>query len=308
MRWCIMAALCWPGTVWGQIDHQFPGGQRFKMGQIKKDPAKEIERQKKACNRKIDAARKQVADKQWGQARLTLDRAKAIAVDASQMSRVNSLYQKVDQEGRRRLPEARKAYEAECYVEALETLEAISNAFGWLPSGNAARQTMQRYKSDPKVAEALAEAKAAELDKLVVRLLKGKTESKEAAAEKPTSRPAHALSRAERVKILAIKKQHRVVRLLERITKSYPDCPTGRRARADLDQLFADQTFAAKLAGFREQRKAQAALNKAEMYRKAGMTEQAAQFYKEVIESYPGTKQAVTAKARLSLLESDILE
>jgi len=141
-----------------------------------------------------------------------------------------------------------------------------------------------------------------------VRLLKGKTESKEAAAEKPTSRPAHALSRAERVKILAIKKQHRVVRLLERITKSYPDCPTGRRARADLDQLFADQTFAAKLAGFREQRKAQAALNKAEMYRKAGMTEQAAQFYKEVIESYPGTKQAVTAKARLSLLESGILE
>jgi len=308
LRWCIMVALCWPCTVWGQqIDHQFPGGQRFRMGQVEPDPAKELARQRKACNRKIDTARKQIADKQWGRARLTLDRAKAIAVDASQASRINALYRKVDQQGQQRLIEARKQYEAGRYVEALETLEAVSNAFGWLPSGDAARQTAQKYKSDPKVAEALTEAKAAGLDKLVAGLLEATVAGK-ATAGKPASQPARAPTRAEKVKMLPLKKQHRVVGLLERIAKSYPDCPTGRKARADLDELFSDKAFAARLTEFRRQRKARAALNKAETYRRAGMTEQAVRFYKEVIDAYPGTKQAATARARLSLMGAGVAE
>jgi len=302
IRICIAVALLVTGAVNAQIDHQFPGGQRVRMGQVKKDPAKEIEQQRKACGRKIENARKHLADKQWGEARLALDRAWAIAVDASQASSIKSLYQKVDQQGRRKLDEARDAYKSERFIKAIESLEKVSNAFGWLPSGQSARKTLDLYKSDSRVIEAIAEAQAGEVDKLISMLIAPQAASKPKVKTKPASAPAPAGNRATLVKALPLRKQHRVMELLTRIAKSFPECPTGRRAHADLEELKSDKAFSAELAEFRRKRKAQAALSKAEMYRKAGMTTQAVGFYKDVIESYPGTAQAATAKARLSLI------
>jgi len=282
-----------------ELRARFPDGTTFRMGQIKEDPQKLLQRQREACARRIGKARSQLADKQWGQARITLDRCRLLAADQSQADTIMSLYKQVDAEGRRRLKEADEAYRDGRFLAALAAYESISRVFGWLPSGQAAKKAIKRAESDPLAQAAVQEPTAVGLSKLIDGIVRQGRQGR----SRPASRPASAPSRVSRIRQLAVDKQAKVVDLLEKIVRNCPLAPTGKLAAAELAQLRADQAFTDALKAYRRTSKAVRALKRARMYDKAGMTEKAVDYYRQVIVDFPDTDQAIAAEARVSVLQ-----
>jgi len=298
----IIAAAVLAGICVAQMraTRRTPGGS-IELGQVKKDRDRELKEQRAATAKKIALAREKLAQKKWAEARRILDIAKTYATDQSQASNIRSLYQQIEREGERQLGQAREAYQKREYLQAIESFERIRKIFGWLPAGLAAKQAIKQAEKDPSAQAVIQEAKAAPLNKLVERILT--THSRRTSgAVRASTHPSTAPSRLERIKVLPPSRQSRLVDLLERISKTYPMCPTGKRAAEELQQLYADEVFAEKLEAFREARKARAALSKAEMYRNAGMLDKAIECYQQVIREFPDTEQAAAAKLELSLL------
>ncbi len=287
------------GNAPAGVRHRTTGGKSVNMGQVKKDPAKEIEKQRKASQREADAARKLMAEKRWGEALKTLNRAHQLSVNRRQAAGLRPLFTQIEREGQRQLLEARQAYESGRYVEAVKAFEVIGRTFGRLPSGRTARGALKLARSDPAVQAAIQESKAKVLDDRIARILGGSGGRR----SQPSTQPTTAPSRVSVIKQLKLDKQVKAVDLLAQIVKMYGDCPTGQRAAADLKALQADETFTSRLERCRQGLRARNALKRAQRYHKAGLRPKAIQCYNDVIRDFPGTSEAIEAEAALSVIQ-----
>jgi hypothetical protein len=305
----VAMAVC-SQAAWGQVANVRGrvGNTEAAIGTVESDPAEELRRQGEACDRKIAEARELVSAGRWGLARMKLDSGKSLIVNEGQHQSMRSLYTRIDEEGQRQLAEARESYAKKDYAVALSEMRKISNVFGQLPSGLAARAALDRAETDEEAQAAVQEPRAAKLDEAVSEIIsqaarRGRRQAATASmpATGPASMPADT-ERFGRIKRLPVDKQAQVVTLLERIAKAYPLCPTGQRAAADLELIHADAALAAALAGHEQDRRASAALQVADMLRASGMVAKARDGYLEVIRKYPDSPHARTARAALKAI------
>jgi len=286
-----------------KIDQTLPGRRKVSMGQSRGRQANDLESHRKSCDRKISDARKLLAQHEWYKARTALEKAAAMAVDKGQASAIGPLLMQIDQEGRRQVKLAAGEYRQGRYISALKAFESISTVFGQLPSGQLARQELAQSKSDPLVRKAIEESKALAMDQLILNLLKtGRPGQKSPTTRQASSQPASRPSRVGAIKALSLKKQDRILRLLERIAGRFPDCKTGQLAVADLAQLRRDEEFFTKLSAYRVSRQARLALSNARMYHNSGMKAKAIESYNEVIRRFGDTPEAAEAKRKLATL------
>lgn len=299
----LAAAVC-SGQV--SVKRTTSGGSKVSTGYRQVDPAKELQKQRRACAKRIAEARAQLAGKKWGQARMTLDRCRSLAADRAQAQTIGSLYVQIDREGSRQLAAARQAYRDGQFLKAISQFKHIRNTFGWLNSGRSATGALLRAKADPSAQSAVQEAKARPLNKRLEKILTAARPPTTQPAKAPTTSPTSAPSRASRVKKLPLAAQARAVKLLERIAKACPLAPSGRRAASELGELQADEAFSNKLAAYRQSRKAAAVLKSARMYHDSGMTRKAVTAYQKVLNRYPNSDQADQAKRALAQLGSPV--
>ena len=306
----LLAGVTWSASAVAQINIggnpiRLPNGKTIGMGNATKDTKKLMEERKAGFRATMSRAEGNFEKKQWDMARQGIDAAKHLLTDKPDVERLVDLMQKMETEGVRQLKGTQKLKESEEYRKYLRELRRISFQFGTLPCGKRAKEMLALAASDPGMQAALQEVKATALEQLVDRVIEGhfraqarSAKTKHPAAGKspgetqaagPTTMPA---GRAERIKRMDLKKQARVVEMLQQIAKLYPHSPTGVRARSDLETLLSDKAFMARLAAAESGREVRRAYSKAETYRKAGLIDKAVLLYKRLIKKYPGTPEA----------------
>jgi len=76
--------------------------------------------------------------------------------------------------------------------------------------------------------------------------------------------------------------------------------PAATTAASAVAEYEKDPAFVKNVLGAQNEAKAKAALGLADSYKSAGKTDRAKKKYQEVIEQYPGTPQAASAKKALA--------
>ena len=322
LSWIVMLVWALPAAAQINTGTRDNKGMTVGMGQIKEDPNTELNRMRRAYESSIKLANDMITQKRYSEARDALEKA---AVNRNplieaQATELVDLYTKLDAEGQQMLGEARKDYQGGKYAQALKTYRMISYQFGQLPSAKIARQELKKAGNDESAQASMQDEKAQAMEDMITRVIDGYFASKapkgggedepkagksgdRATADKagkadkgPTSRPA---DRAEQIKLMPPSEIVRVVKMLENLARVFPASSAGKQAAADVKALKADKTVGKVLARPGDS-DAGRALAKAENYRKAGLTEKAAEFFREVVEKYPDTPEAAKAKEALA--------
>lgn len=82
--------------------------------------------------------------------------------------------------------------------------------------------------------------------------------------------------------------------------------PPAQQAAALLEAIQADAPCKKRLQQLRAKQQARQDLAKANTYASAALLEKAAQLYRELIEQYPGTPQALEAAKQLGIVEAKL--
>ena len=295
-----------------RVGHRPRGGPRAVMAPVKESPAQIRKRLRKEYDDSLAAAKRAFAGKNWTETRIYLKAAQAAMLEKSQAAPIKSLYEKLEKEGRKELDQAEKQYARAEYAKALKAYQLISLKFGQLPCAREARAAIMAARENPEVQSVLLEVVASVLDKQVARIISlatgasssaGADGDKAAKKAKSEKRGTPRSGRIEQIRKLDKDKQVKVMDMLKRIAKLYPQTPTGRRAGADLQELESDEAFREALNVHRLAVKVAAALRRAETYEKAGMLDKAVMYYKQIVRDYPDTPEAEEASKRILTLQ-----
>jgi thiol-disulfide isomerase/thioredoxin/TolA-binding protein len=165
--------------------------------------------------------------------------------------------------------------ESQQYTAAIRKLRELATTYATLPAGAAARAKLVQMGSDPKVKQ--------QID-----------------AEHAESAAADALAAAK--KLQTQKKDELAYPQFKLVATSYPKTTAGTEAAGIVKTYEANTAFMKRLADKANGQKAGSMLSMADNYRASGKLEQARTKYQEVIQQFPDTTWAETAKKAMESL------
>jgi len=314
-RWLVLVLAACCGTVSGQlrVRNRQKGVPDVDFGS-KRGPTREQLRRAihQRCERGIRKAHAYVKQAKYAEACRELAGAPLDAADPDprQKAEILRLYREIEEVGAERFAAARALYDEGEYTEALASFREIVRQFAKLPSGIRAGQALRDARTDPLVIGAMADAKAIKLartadaiiDKHFAALARRQAQATDAPAKDPSPAKPPTL-RTERIKRLDEDDMLRVIGILQRVVKQFPDTVTGMLATDDLNELEADEKFWARIEALRKAKEIRHALKRAELFHSGGLLDQALIYYRQIVEKYPGTEAAATAAKEIAKIE-----
>jgi thiol-disulfide isomerase/thioredoxin len=197
---------------------------------------------------------------------------------------------KADGESAARMDAARKSLEADAekllaevdplvakgdYVKAINRLKDLSKALAGTPAGAQARKKMNELLARP---EARDQAEAAD----------------------KASRAEEAIELAQGLQ--KQKKDDQAYFKFKAITRDFPNTDAAATAAAQVKRYESDKAFVKRVVEKESATRAKAALSMARSYKGARKIDQAKAKYQSIIEDFPGTTYADTAKQELASL------
>jgi thiol-disulfide isomerase/thioredoxin len=171
------------------------------------------------------------------------------------------------------LAEVDPLIEKKQYPAAVSKLKDLSGKLAGTPAGVKAKEKLAALAADP---EARKQIQAAEREE--------KAEAALTTAQKLQSDKKDALAYAR----------------FKEIAAQFQGTDAAKTAADAIAQYEKDPVFVKNVVGVQNEGKAKAALGLADSYNSAGKTDQAKKKYQEVIEQFPGTPQAASAKKALA--------
>jgi tetratricopeptide (TPR) repeat protein len=171
------------------------------------------------------------------------------------------------------LAEVEPLITAKEYPAAVSKLRDLSLKLAGTPSGTKARERLAALAGDPEVRKQIDAAEKAE-----------KADAALTVAQKMQSDKKDAIAYARYKEIVTM----------------FAGTPAATTAAAAIADYEKDPAFVKNVLGAQNEAKAKAALGLADSYKSAGKTDKAKKKYQEVIEQYPGTPQAASAKKALA--------
>ena len=162
------------------------------------------------------------------------------------------------------------------YPQAIAKLRALSNQLSATPAGIKAKQKLNELAVNPEARKQIEAADKAE-----------KADAALAAAEK----------------LKDAKQDAAAYQRFKEITAMFAGTSAAEKATVAVKAYEADPVFVKKVVNVQAAQKAKAALSMADSYKGAGKIEQAKKKYQEVIDQYPGTAQAASAKQSVDQLK-----
>jgi thiol-disulfide isomerase/thioredoxin len=199
----------------------------------------------------------------------------AAKVDGDIASRVKSDTDKLQEFGNTELASIDPLIQSQQYAVAIQKLRDLSAAFAGTPVSSSAKIKLNELGSDPKVKEALAN-------------------------EKTEKAAADALASAKQLK--AEKKDDLAYPQFKTIVKGYPKTAAATEAADIVKTYEADTTFMTAYNNKNNKKKAESLLLMADNYRQMGNSTKAREKYQEVLDQYPNTAWATTAKNGLAAI------
>jgi TolA-binding protein len=208
------------------------------------------------------------------------DRAGAIralnAVTDSASPRAIEVRAKVNQAADELLDEVDKLIAAKNYPAAADRLGELLTTMSGLPTASLARQHLAELCAKPEIQEQFKRKDHA---------AQGEGALAEARRLRDDGKPDEAYPR------------------FQTVAKDYTGTPAGAAAAEAVKAFEADPKFIRSLKDRSAESKARPILNLAENYRSAGRNDLAVKKYREVIDQFPGTSFAETARAELAKLK-----
>ncbi len=176
------------------------------------------------------------------------------------------------------LAEVDPLIEQKQYAQAVTKLKEIAGSLGSLPSAAKARTKLAELV---KIPEAKAQIDAAE----------------------KADRAEQALAVAQKLK--DAKKDTLAYAKFKDVVASFAETPAAATAAEEVKNYEKDPAFVKQAVGGANDTKAKGALNMAASYKSAGRNDMARKKYQEVIDQFPNTPFADTAKAALATLPKE---
>jgi thiol-disulfide isomerase/thioredoxin len=229
--------------------------------------------QAKATLDQVDTA---LADQQFAKALKLLatvpDAAKA---DGDVASRVKSDTDKLQEFGNAELVSVDPLIQSQQYAVAIQKLRDLSAAFAGTPVSSSAKTKLNELGSDPKVKATLE-------------------------AEKEEKAAAESLASAKQLK--SEKKDDLAYPQFKTIVKGYPKTTAAAEAADIVKAYEADTTFITAYNNKNNKKKAESLLLMADNYRLMGNSTKAREKYQEVLDQFPNTTWATSAKNGLAAI------
>jgi thiol-disulfide isomerase/thioredoxin len=195
--------------------------------------------------------------------------------DADTKARLTALTDKLTAFGQQQLDAAQGQIDAKQFAEAAKTLRTLSQALAGLPIGTTAKEKLAALERDPAVRASLA-------------------------ADKRSAAADAALAKAKSLK--AAGKDELAYPRFQDVAKAYAGTPAAAEAADAVKAYEADAAFVARVKAKSDGRRAESTLSMADAYRSAGNVDKAKAKYQEVIDAFPNTAYAETAKKGLAAL------
>ena len=195
--------------------------------------------------------------------------------DADTAARLTAVTDKLQAYGQSQLDAAQQQVDAKQYGPANRTLRELSTAFAGLPVAATAKQKLAVLNNDPAVRASLS-------------------------ADRRTAAADEALAAANKLK--AAGKDELAYPKFKQVATGYAGTPAAAEAADAVKAYESDPAFVAKVKAKADGRKAAAALAMGDTYRSAGNAERAKAKYQEVIDQFPDTPYAQTARQGLAAL------
>jgi TolA-binding protein len=192
--------------------------------------------------------------------------------------RVESIEKQFEDYSTKALNEAENLIDQKEFGKAIGKLREIAR-LGALPAAATANKRLTAVLAMPQAKAQIEAADRAEKDK------------------ERAARAADALSAAQ--KLQAAKKDDQAYTQFKSIVSSYANTPAAAEAAQEVAKYEQDPAFVKRVTGASVDVKAKAALSVANSYKESGQTDLAKQKYKAVIDQFPGTSYAETAKKEL---------
>ena len=195
--------------------------------------------------------------------------------DQETAERMDTLARAVEADAEKMLAEVNPLVEKGDFTAAVARLKDVSRALAGTPVAAKARRQLNELTARPEVRE--------------------KVESAEKAA-----RADEALAVAQ--DLAKQKKDELAYARYKAIAREFPDTSAATTAAAALKRYEGDAAFVKRVGEKEATARAKAALSMARSYRTAGKTDQARQKYQSVIQEFPATQYAQTARQELAAL------
>lgn len=233
----------------------------------------------------LASARKLFDKGQYAASCKAADQAHSLAPDNSARQQVQRLYDQLDAVGQKEMMGICRAYQDKKYPEAIDGFNHVSASYGKLPCAAQARYLLKDARGSCEVQKALQEAKAHDIELSLTAIL-------------PQSAPAG--DRAAAIKKLDVANQDAATKYLQQLAELCDDTESGQQAAKDLQSLHDDEKFMAGLTQYQDNVKARTLLKLASAYTGAARPDKATQTYKQIVDNYPQTDSADTAKGKLA--------
>jgi peroxiredoxin len=198
--------------------------------------------------------------------------------ESTLVERIESIQKQLEDYGSKSINDAEKLIDQKQFGAAIAKLRDVSRLSG-LPAAATASKRLNAVLAMP---EAKAQIEAAD---------KAEKEKDRAA------RAGDALAAAQ--KLQAAKKDDQAYTQFKSIVSNFPNTPAAASAASEVAKYEQDQAFVKRVTGASADSKANAALSMANSYKESGKTDLARQKYQSVIQQFPNTPYAETAKKEL---------
>ena len=198
--------------------------------------------------------------------------------DSSLKSRVETVESQFQDYAGKALSDAESLIDQKEFAKAISKLRDVSRLTG-LPASATASKRLSAVLAMPQAKAQLEAADRAEKDK------------------ERAARAADALAAAQ--KLQAAKKDDQAYTAFKSIVSNYANTPAASTAAEEVATYEKDPAFVKRVTGASTDAKAKAALSVANSYKESGQTDLAKQKYKAIIDQFPNTSYAETAKKEL---------
>ena len=198
--------------------------------------------------------------------------------DSSIAERFESTQKQISDYAAKSMDDAEKLIDQKEFASAIGKLRAVSRLVD-LPVAAEATKRLNSILTMPEARAQFDAADKAEKDK------------------ERTARAADALTAAQ--KLQAAKKDDQAYAQFKNIVSSFANTPAAATAAEEVAKYEKDPTFVKRATGAAVDSKAKSMLGVADSYKASGNTELAKQKYQSVIDQFPGTPYAETARKEL---------
>ena len=198
--------------------------------------------------------------------------------DSEFRPRVEEIQKQLDDYATKAMDEAEKFIDQKQFAQAIARLRDVSRLVG-LPAAAEASKRLSAVLAMPEAKVQIEAADKAEKDK-----------------ERAT-RAADALTNAQ--KLQAAKKDDQAYIQFKSIVSTYANTPAAATAAEEVAKYEKDPSFVKRVTGAATDAKAKSILSMANSYKESGKTDLAKQKYQSVIDQFPNTPYAETAKKEL---------